>query len=256
MKEFKQKLNKISRLEANGEHADADRLLKECALKDFWDRFKNLFNKKNRSNPKNAPQPSVTPPSWENDPNYIPGIAKPSETPSTMPQAVVGPRQNMPPAPPAPAPKAPLATPTQKPKESTIPSNAIELAGDYYVDGPWKNGVASFYDPTGNGTAWWNSQPGKNRGKQDQVNWKGITNWYEYGDYANSIPTAAHKTLRFGTFVKIRWGGKEVIVLITDRGPFVKERDFDLSPFAHQQLGFDGIGKIQYSVLQKVENVE
>ena len=43
--------------------------------------------------------------------------------------------------------------------------------------------------------------------------------------------TAAHKTMPFGTYVKVvnLSNGKEVLVRINDRGPFVKERIIDLS---------------------------
>ena len=50
--------------------------------------------------------------------------------------------------------------------------------------------------------------------------------------------TAAHKTLPFGTMVKIvnKTNGKSVIVRINDRGPYVKGRTIDLSKKAFQAL--------------------
>jgi rare lipoprotein A len=56
--------------------------------------------------------------------------------------------------------------------------------------------------------------------------------------------TAAHKTLPLGVYVKARnkRNGREVIVRINDRGPFVKERIIDLSYTAAQQLGIAGTG--------------
>ena len=49
--------------------------------------------------------------------------------------------------------------------------------------------------------------------------------------YDKNKYTAAHKTLPFGTMVKVtnEKNGKFVIVEITDRGPFVKGREIDLS---------------------------
>ena len=43
--------------------------------------------------------------------------------------------------------------------------------------------------------------------------------------------TAAHKTLRFGTKVKVtnQKNGKSVVVRINDRGPFIGGRVIDLS---------------------------
>ncbi|WP_255424463.1 septal ring lytic transglycosylase RlpA family protein [Apibacter sp. HY039] len=71
---------------------------------------------------------------------------------------------------------------------------------------------------------------------------------YDMNEY-----TAAHKTLPFGTKVKIRnpKNGKEVIVRITDRGPFVPKRVFDLSKAAFAELTSlnAGVLNVTYEVL-------
>jgi rare lipoprotein A len=56
--------------------------------------------------------------------------------------------------------------------------------------------------------------------------------------------TAAHRKLPFGSRVKVRdvKTGREVVVVITDRGPFHKSRVIDLSPQAAKQLGITGRG--------------
>ena len=50
--------------------------------------------------------------------------------------------------------------------------------------------------------------------------------------------TAAHKSLPFGTKVKVvnKTNGKSVVVRINDRGPFVKGRTIDLSKKAFQSI--------------------
>jgi rare lipoprotein A len=55
--------------------------------------------------------------------------------------------------------------------------------------------------------------------------------------------TAAHRTLPFGTFVRITNlnNGRTVVVRINDRGPFVKNRVIDLSQAAARQLQFSGL---------------
>jgi rare lipoprotein A len=62
--------------------------------------------------------------------------------------------------------------------------------------------------------------------------------------------TAAHRTLPFGTKLKVTNpdNGRAVVVRINDRGPFVKGRVLDLSKGAAQQLGFvrAGHAKICY----------
>lgn len=56
--------------------------------------------------------------------------------------------------------------------------------------------------------------------------------------------TAAHKTLPFGTLVRVRSlvNGKEVDVRITDRGPFSRGRVIDLSRAAAEAIDMLGLG--------------
>jgi rare lipoprotein A len=50
--------------------------------------------------------------------------------------------------------------------------------------------------------------------------------------------TAAHRTLPFGTLVRVRntLNGREVIVRINDRGPWIRDRVIDLSKAAAESL--------------------
>lgn len=52
--------------------------------------------------------------------------------------------------------------------------------------------------------------------------------------------TAAHRTLPFGTRVRVvnLDNGRRVIVTVTDRGPFKRERVIDVSRRAARELGF------------------
>ena len=56
--------------------------------------------------------------------------------------------------------------------------------------------------------------------------------------------TAAHKTLPFGSKVKVTntSNGKSVVVRINDRGPFVKGRHIDLSRSAAEEIGLISLG--------------
>jgi rare lipoprotein A len=58
--------------------------------------------------------------------------------------------------------------------------------------------------------------------------------------------TAAHRTLPFGTKVKVtnKSNGRFVVVTINDRGPFVRGRIIDLSPAAARVLGFSGLTQV------------
>ena len=68
---------------------------------------------------------------------------------------------------------------------------------------------------------------------------------------ANSL-TAAHKRLPFGTKVEVtnRENGRQVVVKITDRGPYRRGRVIDLTPAAAKQIGSDGLTKVALRVLE------
>jgi rare lipoprotein A len=57
--------------------------------------------------------------------------------------------------------------------------------------------------------------------------------------FDQNAKTAAHRTLPFGTKVKVTnvKNGKSVVVRINDRGPFVKGRIIDLSRSAFERIG-------------------
>ena len=92
----------------------------------------------------------------------------------------------------------------------------------------------------------------------------GVVSWYggkfhgrktASGDkYDKNELTAAHKTLPFGTKVKVTntRNGKSVIVEINDRGPFVKSRVLDLSQAAFSEIGHTntGVMHVEYEVLE------
>ena len=65
--------------------------------------------------------------------------------------------------------------------------------------------------------------------------------------------TAAHRSMRFGTKLKVtnRRNGRSVVVRINDRGPFIRGRVLDLSKAAAQQIGMvkNGVGKVCYEIL-------
>jgi rare lipoprotein A len=54
--------------------------------------------------------------------------------------------------------------------------------------------------------------------------------------------TAAHRSLPFGTKLKVTHGSRSVIVTINDRGPFIRGRVLDLSKGAAQVIGLTGRG--------------
>src|SRR3954469_13129871 len=63
--------------------------------------------------------------------------------------------------------------------------------------------------------------------------------------------TAAHKTLPFGTKVRVtnERTGQSVVVRINDRGPYAHGRVIDLSKAAAETVGISGVGKVTLAAL-------
>jgi rare lipoprotein A len=64
--------------------------------------------------------------------------------------------------------------------------------------------------------------------------------------------TAAHRTLPFGTRVRVtnKRNGRSVVVRINDRGPFVRGRVIDLTTNAARAIGFAGLAPVSLQVLR------
>ena len=78
-----------------------------------------------------------------------------------------------------------------------------------------------------------------------------LASWYGPGFHGNTTasgtiynqeaPTAAHKTLPFGTRLKVCYDACEEVT-ITDRGPFVGNRELDLSRGTASRIGILSAG--------------
>ena len=93
---------------------------------------------------------------------------------------------------------------------------------------------------------------------------RGIASWYGEGYHGKPTAngeiydmysmTAAHRTLPFGTIVNVTDldSGKEVVVRINNRGPFIRGRIIDLSYAAAKKLGIldKGITPCEVTVLK------
>jgi rare lipoprotein A len=89
----------------------------------------------------------------------------------------------------------------------------------------------------------------------------GIASIYWGGRTATGEPvrssglTAAHRTLPFGTMVRVtnRGTGRSVVVRINDRGPFKRGRIIDVTVAAARALGFSvngGLAPVTVAVLK------
>jgi len=125
------------------------------------------------------------------------------------------------PAPPSPAPAEPLPPVATFP-EPQAPTSPLSQAEQPFFT---QQGVASFY------------------GKVHQGRRTAAGERFNMTDF-----TAAHRTLPFGTVVRVTdlHNGKVVKVRINDRGPHVKGRVIDLSVAAARALGVrDGLARVR-----------
>ena len=109
-------------------------------------------------------------------------------------------------------------------------SAALGLAA--LADGPRMVGEASWYGPKFHGRTTASGEP------------------FDMGAL-----TAAHRTLPFGTLVRVtaKRTGRSVIVRINDRGPFAGNRVIDLSRAAAAEIGLvrRGVGQVSIEVLEE-----
>jgi rare lipoprotein A (peptidoglycan hydrolase) len=116
------------------------------------------------------------------------------------------------------------------PRESTVPPTVAPSVTPRSDDSPargvgeWRTARASWYGPgfytPGNRTA--NGTP-----------------------FTPDTWCVAHKSMPFGTMLELEYGGTTVTVPVLDRGPYVGDREFDLSEAVARALGFTGVQTIR-----------
>lgn len=156
-------------------------------------------------------------------------------------------------APPAPLSATPVASAESFPLPTAQPTplpGAPELAGNPLdtppaTESPWSN----------------ESRPALLAGEPAREFERGGASWYGPGFHGRRTAsgerfdmhalTAAHRTLPFGTLVRVHSlvNGREVDVRITDRGPFSRGRVIDVSRAAAEELGMLGMGFKQVVLL-------
>lgn len=92
--------------------------------------------------------------------------------------------------------------------------------------GPWRTARVSWYGPGFYG----HTMAGGGRLRRDSV-------------------VVAHRSMKFGTKILLRYGGRQVIAVVRDRGPYIGGRTFDLGPGTAKALRFSGVGAVRYRVL-------
>ncbi|WGT63154.1 septal ring lytic transglycosylase RlpA family protein [Variovorax paradoxus] len=128
-----------------------------------------------------------------------------------------------------------LAVPAGAPARSSVPSVRYDLAapssGDLGPDDgvPGDGGPREIYER--GGASWYGIQFHQRKTASGER-------------FDMTAMTAAHKTLPFNTRVCVRSlvTGSEVLVRITDRGPYAQGRIIDLSRAAAERIGMIGLG--------------
>ncbi len=127
-------------------------------------------------------------------------------------------------------------------KPAKAKATTVAYGGDYEAPAKTKKAksapVTSYseggsYTLTGKASYYWQPQPVASGG------------WFN----PNAM-TAAHKTLPFGTKVRVtnQNNGKSVVVTINDRGPYIAGRIIDLSRAAAHSISMQGAGVVPVKV--------
>jgi rare lipoprotein A len=141
------------------------------------------------------------------------------------------------------APEPSIAIPVERPKQSTIPFQSIapnptivKIETPAATSQPILEKIVS--TQTGK-ASWYGSEGGSKTANGERYNPNGLT--------------AAHRTLPFGTKVRVTSmrTGKTVIVRINDRGPFRGNRIIDISAGAAEAIGLKsaGVGQVRVDIL-------
>ena len=107
-------------------------------------------------------------------------------------------------------------------------------SGEAANTGSWMNANASMTPSSGSGhsfsgmASYYGNESGSRTASGQRFN--------------QNAMTAAHRSLPFGTKVRVTHGGQSVVVTINDRGPFVRGRVLDLSTAAARAIGLTGAG--------------
>lgn len=101
-------------------------------------------------------------------------------------------------------------------------------------NGSWLNANASIAPASGGGrsfsgmASYYGSESGSRTASGQRMN--------------SSAMTCAHRSLPFGTKLRVTHGDRSVIVTVNDRGPFIRGRVLDLSTGAARAIGLIGAG--------------
>lgn len=148
------------------------------------------------------------------------------------------------------------ATTSQMQQQGSVSSSNGNSQGSNAGNAGNASSGSSTQQPSGTG--------GSSSGTTSTSSWKsGVASYYGIGDGFMGGTTAsgaivtessmgvAMLNVPLGTYVEISYGGRSVIAVVNDRGPYVHGRVIDMQPAVARALGFlsVGVGTVQYRFL-------
>lgn len=148
------------------------------------------------------------------------------------------------------------ATTAQMQQQGSVSNSSGSSQGSNAGSAGSADSGSSTQQPSGTG--------GSSSGTTSTSSWKsGVASYYGIGDGFMGGTTAsgaivtessmgvAMLNVPLGTYVEISYGGRSVIAVVNDRGPYVHGRVIDMQPAVARALGFlsVGVGTVQYRFL-------
>lgn len=148
------------------------------------------------------------------------------------------------------------ATTSQMQQQGSVSSSNGSSQGSNAGSAGNASSGSSTQQPSGTG--------GSSSGTTSTSSWKsGVASYYGIGDGFMGGTTAsgaivtessmgvAMLNVPLGTYVEISYGGRSVVAVVNDRGPYVHGRVIDMQPAVARALGFlsVGVGTVQYRFL-------
>jgi len=131
----------------------------------------------------------------------------------------------------------------------------------HVAQAPSKDGAArasSSGESSSGGSSWRNANAAISASSGTGRSFSGVASYYgnESGSktasgqrFNQNDMTCAHRSLPFGTKLRVSAGGRSVVVTVNDRGPFVRGRVLDLSKGAARALGMGGLARVTAEVI-------
>ena len=122
-------------------------------------------------------------------------------------------------------------------------SHHASNSSDGASSGSWRDAIAAIAPSSGSGhsfsgmASFYGNESGSKTASGQRFNQEAMT--------------CAHRSLPFGTKLRVTHGGRSIVVTVNDRGPFIRGRVLDLSTAAARAVGLTsaGVGHVTAEVI-------